>query len=114
VVPRSRCRSLPEIIIIESRMDANAINHSKQKKEKREPGGRRISTCVRVNRRAGASRAASSGGGVLSRHVCSAQMPAGSLRCSLAVPPAGWIFADAIEIADETVEYHTTFLPGFN
>ena len=47
--PHSRCRSLPKIIIMESRMDANAINHSKQKRKSaswagaaypHEPGGR--------------------------------------------------------------------------
>jgi hypothetical protein len=69
-VPRSRCHPLPKIIIMKSRTDANAINHSKQKRKARAlagaayprvsrelPGGRfpvphRPAACSRVCARA--------------------------------------------------------------
>ena len=37
VVPRSRCHLLPEIISMESRIDANAISHPGAKKERATP-----------------------------------------------------------------------------
>ena len=93
VVPRSRCR-LPPGIIMESRMDANAINHREQKKKARpragaaHPPASREPTGGRFPRRV-------CSGGVLSRCPRSAQMPAGAAAIvRLPPPPAGWIFAD--------------------
>ena len=77
-------------------MDANAINRTNQK----------------TRARAGASRAASSGGGVLSRHVCSAQMTAGSAAIvRLPHPPAGHLLALSARFAEQiTIDLYLSVL----